>query len=155
MEDLVDEARVTGTEQAFYGGKTTGDTHKKKPFKDNGKEKDSKSSNKKYTYYSKNHDLKDCFKVNKKKRTKQEERAGKKQLSPEEFKKKKDKESKKSNKKGDDSDSEGFGLVAITETEEALLTSVSILYYDDFLTDLGVTVYITYDRTRFEDDYTE
>ena len=67
---MVDKARVTGTEQAFYGGKITGDIHKKKPFKGNGKEKDSKSSDKKYTYYNKNHDLKDYFKVNKKKHTK-------------------------------------------------------------------------------------
>ena len=70
MEDLVDKARVTGTEQAFFGGKTTGDIYKKKPFKSNGKKKDSKSSNKKYTYYNKNHDLKNYFKVNKKKRIK-------------------------------------------------------------------------------------
>jgi hypothetical protein len=93
----------------------------------------------------------------KKKRAEWEEKTGKKWLPKDEYKKKMNKKygEKKEKKSADDSDEGGFTLMAEPlELESAYSNRNSILHHDDFLADSGATVYITPDRSRF-DDYTE
>ena len=179
MEDLIDESRVQeASETAFYGGKPNPRDKKKKiEYKKHDKQ-DDKKPYRCSACKSNGHSTDNCLNTNKKKRKEWEEKTGRKWLTKEEYAKKNNKggsDSKKKERKSAESDDDdtGFALCATqlesvesdnddivfalcaTQLETALPAHRSIIHHNDFLADSGATVHITYDRSRFEDDYTE